>query len=216
MLPSLCSSIIPPKPFASRKGASRFTSSTRRNFAASTVSAAAIKLTPALFTSASTRPHRLRTPSTASRTTASSEISPNSSSASTPAALTLASVAVQACMSISSNPNPAPASTSAVLRPIPCAAPVTIAIFMPFRVLQVPYQPSEGGDRIFPPGFFKKLAVFPHHEATMNSPRFSSSESRFVHPILPKNAHFSRTLPKNTIEKIIVPPGIIDLPPGKR
>src|SRR5258707_13633460 len=45
---------------------------------------------------------------------------------------------VQACISISSNLSPASAKTSAVLRPIPCAALVTIAIFMPLRLLHRP------------------------------------------------------------------------------
>src|SRR5579884_331152 len=74
MVPDPCFSISAPKALASRNGATRFTSSTRRKSSTAMRSAGAIKLIPALLTSTSQRPQRWRTASPRRSTTCSWDV----------------------------------------------------------------------------------------------------------------------------------------------
>src|SRR5262249_28519073 len=94
-------------------------------------SAGAIKLMPALLTSTSTRPQRESTACAKSATASSLVTSEAALSTSVPRLVSAATVSAGARRSIKASPYPRSASTSAVRRPIPCAAPVITATFIP-------------------------------------------------------------------------------------
>src|SRR5437016_3151261 len=116
------------KAFGSRKGATRLISSTRRYSAAERVSAGAMKLIPALFTSTSARRHFSLGAAAILATTLSSEMSPSTSSASAPRSRTALRVSIGERRSLSTRLYPCSARSSAARLPMPWAAPVITAM----------------------------------------------------------------------------------------
>src|SRR5262245_57239042 len=128
MQPCPAASILTPKALASRNGATRFTSSTRRKSAAEVLSAGVIRLIPALLTRTSARPQASYTAQTNFSTTGSSATLPAWPNASPPRDWMERMVSSGIRRSMSASPYPRSARTSAALRPIPRAAPVIAAV----------------------------------------------------------------------------------------
>src|SRR5579872_1544200 len=127
MLPCLRSSMPRPASRHSRNGPVRLTSSTCCQSSRVVSSAGRWKLTPALFTSTSIRPHSARTRATMETAAPSSDTSPASVKPAAPFSSSSRSVSCAGARSLRPTVYPRRPNSRAMLLPMPCAAPVTRA-----------------------------------------------------------------------------------------